>query len=329
MHIKNFLKNTLRLFHRHQSSFKDLYIISLGRAGSTLLAEMLNAQKGVRLVPEPLLNTSVNIKVLEDYFNDEFISDRYLDLDDRDFENLLHYFRDLSQMKTSNSIHWTDLRSRNHNFKTNRTVFKTHRLTYLFDDMLQALDAQGLYLIRHPISHSLSRMRLNWDTYIDEYMVGVKIKNHISEQALYKAQSIQATGSRLQKYVLNWCLENFVFLNGINSNTLKKNLAVLSYEEIIAYPEKTVSSLISGFGFSSEEAMLTQIRIPSSGIVHSTQDTSNQIRKGKTNLLLNSWRSKISDDEEKSAFEILEIFGFNLYQAGNDLPTGNCLLQDL
>ena len=80
MHIKNSLKNTLRLFHCHQSSFKDLYIISLGRAGLTLLAESLNAQKGVRLVPEPLLNTSVNIKVLEDYFNRTFISDRYMDL---------------------------------------------------------------------------------------------------------------------------------------------------------------------------------------------------------------------------------------------------------
>ncbi len=326
MYIKYSIKTSLRLFHRHQSVFKDIYIISLGRAGSTLLAEMLNTQKGVRLVPEPLLNTPINIRVLNRYFSKSFISDRYLDLDNQDFEKLLNYFRDLSRMKTSNSINWTDLGSRSHNFNTNRTVFKTHRLTYLFDNFLKAFDVEGLYLIRHPISHSLSRMRLNWDTYIDEYLAAIKIKNHISSQAKEKAHSIQKTGSRLQKYVLNWCLENFVFLNGFKSNTMEKSLTAISYEEIIAYPEKTVSNLISRFDFSSAEAMLAQIKTPSSGIIHSTKETSDQIRKGKTNFLLNSWRSKISEDEEKTAFEILDLFGFNLYQPRNDLPVGNRLL---
>lgn len=325
MRIKTSIKNTLRLLHRHQPTYKDIYIISLGRAGSTLLAEMLNSQRGVRLVTEPLLNTSSNLDALKNYFNSHFISDRYVDLDKTDFEKLLKYFDHLSRMKTSNSIYWTDFGKRSHSFRTNRTVFKTHRLTYLFDELLEAVDALGIYLIRHPISHSLSRMRLGWDTYSDAYLAAAKIKNSISDQALKMAHTVLETGSVLQKYVLNWCLENFVFLNAQKLNIHTNKVIALSYEEILAYPEKVTLGLADRFGFSETDVMLAQIKKPSAGIIHSTKEASEQIQQGKAHLLLGSWRSKISDQDEKDAFDILEEFGFNQYQPGNDLPAGNGL----
>lgn len=310
----------MKQFHQHRAVLPDVYIFTLPRTGSTLLAEILNVNSSAKVCSEPFALNSENLNVLKQYFPADFPADRYTDLRKESLLAVLVYLKDLSLGKTWNSYYWSDFPGKDHSFNTEFTVFKLHKLTYLFDEVLEHLPGNGLYLIRHPLSHSLSRIRNGWDTYNQQYLASEKIKKELTQQALEKAKQVMQTGSTLEKFVLSWCLENYVFLQREKQNNLPKNLHMLAYETLISQPEQCMQALCDKLKIPFEPKMLEKIDLPSHGIVHSTSDTKTQIMQGKSKQLLEKWRQKISSSEEESAFSILDAFGFDLYRKGENLP---------
>lgn len=318
--MKSTIKTALKHFHRHNTLLPDVYIFTLPRTGSTLLAEILNVNSGGKVCSEPFALNKENKKVLKHYFPADFLADRYLDLDNQQLNNVLVYLKELSAGKTWNSFYWSDFPGKDHSFKTKYTIFKLHKLTYLIEEIMQNLQGSGLYMIRHPVSHSLSRLRNGWDTYNQQFLASEKIKNSISEQAAEKAKQVMQSGSTLDKFVLSWCLENYVFLKKEKQNNLPNNLFLLTYEKLINNPEQSINELCKKLNIPFQERMLEKINLPSHGIVHSTDDTKARIRRGESKQLLDKWRQKISISEEESAFSILDAFGIDLYRKGDNLP---------
>jgi hypothetical protein len=275
------------------------------RTGSTLLSEILNTDCEVKTASESLALNNSNKKILLKYFDNNFLLERYTDISNKEFRILIEYLDDISEGKTWNSYYWADFGSRFHNFKTNRTVFKTHKITYHFDKIMNHYkDDFALYLVRHPISHSFSRIRNNWDTYIKQYVESQKIKAQISSKTKLKIFEILNNGSVLDKFILSWCLENFVFFRHLQNNSLPKNILPVSYENLIHKPEETLKNICLHTKIEYSDKMVNLLNFPSKGIVHSTNKTKEQIALGNKTYILSNWREKISIEEEKRAFEM-------------------------
>lgn len=318
--MKPLIKNILKQFHHHRKKDDDIYIFGLGRSGTTLLAEILNTDRRSKLCSEPFALHSENKYVLLKYFESRFLNDRYLDINPQEFNQIIKYLRDLSEGKTWNSFYWSDFPGKDHSFRTEFTIFKLHKLCYLVEEIMQNLQGDGLYLIRHPLSHSLSRIRNGWDTYNQQYLGSKKIKKEITEQAAEKAKQVMQTGNKLDKFVLSWCLENYVFLKNEKEKSLPENLHMIAYEKLVSEPEQSIKDMCKKLKIPFRQRMLEKIDWPSHGVVHSTDDTKARIKQGENKQLLERWRQKISTTEEESAFSILDAFGIDLYRKSENLP---------
>ena len=101
---KRFVKQFLSSLHRHHKSQGDIYIFSVPRSGSTLLAEVLNSNSASKTASEVFSLNAENRAVLKEYIGENSISDRYVDLPSDQYQNILKYFADLSDGKTWNSF---------------------------------------------------------------------------------------------------------------------------------------------------------------------------------------------------------------------------------
>jgi len=318
---KVILKTFLKEIHKHRKQKNDIFIFTLPRTGSTLLTEILNTNYKTKTASEVFALNNSNKEILLKYFDKDFLSERYTDISYYNYNLIIKYLKDISDGKTWNSYYWSDLATGYHNLKTNRTIFKAHKITYYFDDIMNNFkDDSALYLVRHPFSHSFSRIRNNWDTYIQQYSQSGKIKEQIPSKAQIKISDISQNGTALEKFILSWCLENFVFFKKLQNNTLPKNILPVTYENLIYNPENTLRQICLHTNIEYSNKMIKMLNIPSHGIVHSTDITKEQISSGNKNYLLSNWRKAISKEEEKKLFGILELFDFDFYSYQNNLP---------
>ncbi len=314
MRIKNIFKTVLSKLHNHKKSSPDIFIFTLPRAGSTLLAEILNSNFQSKLASESFALNEDNLVVLKKYFNKDILADRYVDLSNENLKKVIDYYQDLSKGKTWNSYYWSDFFKVHHKFITSRTVFKTHKFTYYFNDIMNHFNNDyGIYLLRNPISHSLSRISKGWNVYIDLYYESEKIKNTLSDKAIKKINQVNKNGTTLEKFVVSWCLENYVFIKDYQNKNLAPNVFPVFYEDLIIDSEKTIKSICSKINMEYNEKMLTIIDIPSSGIVHSTKETEEQIISGNKDYLVNRWKEKVDETSLKKSKDILQSFDIKLY----------------
>lgn len=314
MRIKNLVKSILSKLHTHKKTKPDIYIFTLPRAGSTLLAEILNTDRTCKLASESLALNNDNKEILKNYFQKDFLAERYTDLSILESEKMFNYYSDLSEGKTWNSYYWSDLFNPTHKFKTSRTIFKTHKITYHYDFFMNHFkDEFGIYLLRNPISHSLSRINLNWDSYIDLYATSNRISNLLTNKAKKKIEQVVENSSILEKFVTSWCLENYIFLHQYKNNNLPTNVTLLRYEELLINSELTIKNLCSKISLDYHPNMLKCIDLPSSGIVHSTSETKTQIESGNKNYLINRWKDKVDPEMREKIKDILKSFDISLY----------------
>jgi len=314
MSVKSLTKSLAKHLHHHKKSEPDVYILSLPRTGSTLLAEVLNTDSRSKTASESFALNKDNTRLLRKYFDKDFIAERYVDISEAHFQLMLQYFILLSEGKTWNSYYWSDFFTPNHHLNTRRTIFKTHRVTYYFDDLLRNFkDDFGLYLIRHPVSHSLSRLNLGLSTYIDLYAEAKKIKVMLPPGAKAKIAQVNAGGSDLEKFVVSWCLENYIFIKKYQEDELPPNVFSVFYEDLVLNPEQTLKDICHKIKMEYKDKMLSIIDLPSSGIVHSTEETEKQIAAGNKNYLVNRWKESLTSLAEEQVEDILTSFGIKIY----------------
>ena len=103
------VKKILATLHQHQKSQPDVFIFSLPRSGSTMLAEVLNTDPSSKLSSEPFSLLKNNRKELLKCFAPSFLSERYVDLSDDQLKAVMDYVKELSAGKRWNSYYWTDI----------------------------------------------------------------------------------------------------------------------------------------------------------------------------------------------------------------------------
>lgn len=308
------LKQLLKVFHRHNKSLPDIYIFSLPRSGSTLLAEILNTDPKTKTASESFAMNKDNLHVLRNYFREDFLSERYTDISSHEFRSVISYYSALSEGKTRNAYYWSDLLTGHHRFHTSRTLFKTHKMTYHFDDLMRHFQNDfGIYLMRNPIAVSLSRIRMGWTTYIEQYKDTLKLADFISNELTQTIETIEKNGTALEKQVLSWCLENAVYLKNKRQRTMPDNVIPVFYEDLILNPKKTLLAICSKTGIEFHPDMLKMIARPSSGIIHSQKDVKKQILARNNQYLVNRWKEEVDKHSLLRIEDLLKKFGYDFY----------------
>ncbi len=199
---------------------------------------------------------------------------------------------------------------RNYRLINNRIVFKIHEIEHMINIIRDRLNAEIIYLVRHPIANTLSRYtypRLNYfinsKTYRDKYL---------SKEQFNNINAIYNNGNHFEKGILSWCYQNLVPLKYFNN----KKWITVTYEENVLNSYKLCKLLYSKLKLNNFNKLVAKVGLPATNIRLSTIDTI-KIIKGKNNQnrknkIITKWKEKVSKYDETIAFEILSIFEIDI-----------------
>lgn len=292
--------------HRPDGS-PNVLLFALPRGGSTWLMELIWSQPGFKCCDEPtdLRNPLVR---------------RHLGLDEWDSlyspeatATLAEYFRGFCD----GDLHFMDPRPFRRYYRplTRRIVFKIiHGCEDRINWFRDVFNGRIVYLIRHPIAVALSR-----EVYPTlPALLETDYRRHFSAEQLAFAEDIRASGSKLERGVLSWCLQVAVPLR-----QRTPDWAFVSYEQLVIDPLPVVEYLAQKLDLPDPERMVRALAVPSN-VKHKSDAATQRVLEsgamGERLRLVDKWRKRVSEVEERRAIEILERFEIDLYRFGDSLP---------
>jgi len=290
-----------RLSNVHTPGEKpDIFLFSTPRSGSTWLMELIATQPGVKPISEPFW-----VPRFQGLAGPLPASWEYL-LPHPERESVIKGYLEAllaNRLGIGNPAPW----SRGHKWISHRLVLKFLRGKDLMSWCESTFDCQVVYLVRHPLAVSLSRQECPQLAHFlanEEYcrrFVGAELRDY--------AYGILESGSDLEKKIVDWCLQNLPPLFHFD----RSRWLCLHYEDLLVDPAAVVDLLARFLRLDDPARIHEQLRVPSRSTDTATRQSSADP--------LDKWRHRISDEEEKGAFDILTRFGIDLYSAGESLPT--------
>lgn len=303
--LRNIVLNNAHLFNSHKPSGKlSVLIFSLPRSGSTWLQELIWSQPEFKYVNEPLnlkgawLQNKSGINGFKELYSEQ-VRDK-----------LITYFKGFISGK-HHFMNPNPLR-KNSRFFTSRIVFKViHGGEVYINDIAQSTNSKIVYLLRNPIAVALSRKQI---PRTEELTSDFVLSRFTLEEQKF-AKEIISTGSDMKKKIMLWCIQNKLALQHRNSNWL-----VISYEQLTYYPEKVLADVAAHCELPNLEAMIKRVNIPSAVSTQSEGDSVRLMQEDNDNRkrLINSWRSKVSDEEMRSYFDICSKMNIGIYKEDSD-----------
>lgn len=307
-----------KIFNSHKQKKRDVLILSSPRSGSTWLMELLSYEKYTKYVDEPLSKDIIDIKnflPMKTWWN-------YLSLDNTESKILKNYFNNDDIIRCFGPA---NILKKNYSYFTNRRILKVIRANALIEWFENEFDFNIIYLVRHPISQSLSCMARKHHCEIPEYLENKKFKKKVlTKKQIEHSKKVLKSELKLEKYVTEWCLDNIVPLNYIKENK-KNKIFVLSYEELVLKTERILKLINDLYDFSDYEIMLKKIKNPSKVTNSSTLKTKNKIIEGDRSFLISKWRKEVNKKYEKKLMEIPKLFNINSYSFGEYIAKTNFL----
>lgn len=312
--VKSLLKELIvKVTNVHRKGAKkDIMVFASRRSGSTWIMELLYSQPGVKFCTEPLyLGRWNRYKIkLPDREDSKFIS-----LSQREEGILKSYFNAILNDSIQVSPPW-NIMEEGYSFFTNRYVVKICNGISLIEWFEKNFEVYIVYFVRHPIPNALSIINLDWKDMAGAFLNdSFFVQKYLNKEQLQFAEDIKRKGSRLEKVVLEWCLENLIPLRLIEKG--KKTWLVITYEELVMSPKKVVGLMCDKFDLEDKDRMLKMVSQPSRTAV---MQSAKEIEGGNKDFIIKRWKKKISNEEEKEIFEILTKFGIDAYEFGSSVP---------
>jgi len=297
--------------HLYRLREKPIVIFATRRGGSTLLMEMIASQPGVDFVNEPL-----NLWRYRPYFDrlPHPPCGRFISLSQEEAQQVQSYFKDLltGRIKAFNA--WNPFHP-TWSFRVRRLVVKLLGANTLIDWLAKEFDIEVLYLLRHPVPVALSCLGRNWGNTAEAYLQNPLFREQIlgPERARF-ADEVLTKGAPLQRFVLEWCLENFYPLQVYK----ERPWLVFTYEEVISRPKQVSELICSRFGLPDPERMARMVGRPSRTTFFA--DAREAILKQGPQAMLGRWLKRVSQEKLGEIQEILDVLGMRAYQAFSPYP---------
>jgi hypothetical protein len=288
----------------------NVFVFTTPRSGSTWLTELLCSQPGYKDIDEP---DDIRYRHVRKHLG---ISD-WVTLCNQSSEPLLRRYFDAF---CSGKLHFMDPWP---SFKRFRPVTKgiVFKLLHCGEDRISwfrdTFNGRVVLLLRHPIPVTLSREVFpRLEAFLDS-----DYRRHFTREQLAFAREVIDSGSRLERGVLDWTLQNAVPLKQAEPDWI-----ILTYEQLLLDPEPCIERLASELSLPDPELMRRSVAVPSSTVRKSDRATARVLSgpesEDKKRWLLEKWRSKVNSADEARAMRILQVFDVDAYVAGSPLPTG-------
>jgi hypothetical protein len=213
-----------------------------------------------------------------------------------------------------------DLFSPSFHVLTDRRVLKIVHATAIAEWIVE----QGLcpvYLIRHPVATALSATR---SSIIHRAEANLRHegfrRRFLNDDLIELGWSILRSGSPLEKFVLEWCLDNLGPLHAMRKDPAR--WTVVSYEEMMTSPTRLSALLGRRLELRRPERMLKVLRTPSPS---TTRGRDAKLRHTEPVALLGLWQREVDAKTQATLFEIVERFHIDAYRPGETMPTDRYL----
>ena len=286
----------------------NIALFATRRGGSTWLMEIIAANSGIKYINQPLSVETVGLTAAQ-FRRMPFAMGELVALDDTSEERLRTYLEAvLSGELPVNAP--TRFWRRDFRFRTNRLVLKCVAGKPVIDWIATNFELNIVYLTRHPIPQALSCMRNSWRLHLAGFLDSNAFCSMHLGDALGFCNDIASDGSELDRYVLNWALENVVPARLLPE---RPEWLHVRYEDTVVSPEAVIEKVADRLGLADLDAMRARIDVPSLSSAISTDVARRKIVAGDRESLAFGWRNDVSDDDVRSAMRILERLGIDLY----------------
>ena len=234
---------------------------------------------------------------------------------DRQEEGLLHdYFQALLSGELRLRNQWNPLGD-GFSFFVDRLVVKVLSANALIDWFAQHFDIDVIYLLRHPIPVAASLIKRGSANFAPAYLENPHFcEAHLDPATFRLAQDILASGSTLQKYVLEWCLENLYPLEVCG----QREWLTLTYEELVLRPMQISELICARFNLRDPVRMSETADRPSRT---TTADSDHRIRSEGPGSLVEQSLQEVGSEEIEGVERLLEGFGVDVYKASSPYPS--------
>ncbi len=306
--VKRVFQHVLGHFPVYRLRERPLLIFTTRRSGSTLLLHMLYTQPHTDYVNEPL-----NMWLLHPHYTllPHPPLGKFVTLNDAEAVRLQQYLSRVLSGRLRVRNQWAFWRPY-YSFVVHRLIIKVLNANVLIEWFSRAFDVDIIYLVRHPVAVASSIIRQGWEGIADAYLHdNLFCEAHVGKDLCVFAREVWVSGPPLQRFVLEWVLENLVPLRSL----AMLPIGLITYEEIVTQPHRVARWLSEKYGFPKPEEMYRRVRFPSPTTAKSS---SHLIREKGPATLVERALENVSAADLVLAQEVLDAFGIDLYRA--DVP---------
>jgi hypothetical protein len=167
--------------------------------------------------------------------------------------------------------------------------------------------AKIVYMTRHPLASAASTLQKKWQHTAGIFLHSPEFCRQYLDTAMAQlSQQIIEGGSGLEKFVLDWCLENLVPSRLWQSSSW----LTVSYEALVSDPLAACQRICSRLDLPDLDRMVQVAGIPSPT---ATKASRQQIEERGAHSRLDAWMREIAPGELAKLSRILDTFQIGLY----------------
>ena len=301
---------------RFRPTKQPICLYASRRSGSTLLMQMISTNRGVMFSDQPFGLYSIgsaNVNRLPVFAYSQIACP-----DDDEEAILRNYIRRLIDGRIRVNTPWK-FWSRDFHCFNDRICLKITDAKAMIDWIDQEFDVSTVVLTRHPIAQALSVSENHWLTTGKGLLKNSGfVARWLTSELEAKCWDLYRRGTELEGRMVDWALENLVPLRLLPD---RPGWLFVSYEDLIVRTPEVIECLATRLQLDDREAMARQIARPSRSTRRaSSQERQRMIQEQSRDRLVDSWRARISSEDLRACFRVLDRFGIDLYRPDASLP---------
>lgn len=203
---------------------------------------------------------------------------------------------------------------------TDRVVYQMTTTTAMAEWFSDQFSCNNVVLVRHPITSSLSTMAAGWQVHCWDFLYHRWfVETQLTGKQFEFSRRIMSAGTPLEQHVLDWTLKMLIPLRALAAKR-RPEWTVVTYEKIVLEPEAVLEELSRRLDLPDITAMRNQVKRPSRTVSKTSSE-----KVDDPDYILNRWRKRIDEAQERKLMGILEAFELDVYRVGENLPNSAAL----
>ena len=285
-----------KYFYDTKNINNTIIVAGVGRSGTTLLAETINYDSEFRLMFEPFNKYKVEALSKMNYRlyiphlnNDGKLKEKYYKILSGDLRNS-----------------WVD--QYNKKLFCNKRIIKEIRINQSLKWVkLNFPEIPIVYIVRHPCAVTLSKLRLNWDDHLFEYISQIELVNDHLKPYIH---IINSAKTAYEKHLIMWCIENLIVLNSFK----KGEIFIIFYEYLITHPVKSMENIYKYLNLNFNNKIIDTLSKPS---LQANQESA----ISRTKNVINDWTNYVDNKQKKYTKNILNEYNLDQLYTLDPMPS--------